>query len=183
MFSKILTGVFAGLVVSCAAVSTDHFLFQGKYQKMLVKTFQVPTVAPKDRRGLKIVDSSLKGWGGFQYSLGLNTCPHPFSWEKQSCTPGGLYYTRQENINGFLHYGNPPVLLVVSVPEGDNRVVEMDTGSDVKFKSKHLIVEKIFPLMTTCHEELVANGITSISEKTLDSIQNPQTNRHYSDYY
>jgi hypothetical protein len=169
MMKRILIGGVIGISISCVAVLVDHCLFNGKCESMLNSLFSTK-VAVKDRRGLKVVDSNLKGYADFEYKLGLNTCPHQFSWENNSGR-GGLYYSRPENITKFIYSVDNPVLLVVSVPETDTEVISIGSGSDIKFRSKNLIVEKIFPLKTTSHEELVENGITSISAHTLKLIR------------
>jgi hypothetical protein len=169
MIKRVLIGGVIGISISCVAVSVDHYLLGDKCQSFLTSLFS-RRVASKDRRGLKVVDSNLRGHGDFEYKLGLNTCPHPFSWENNSGR-GGLYYSRPENISKFIYYVDNPVLLVVSVPDTDTEVVSIGSGSDIKFRSKNLIVEKIFPLRTTSHEELVANGITSITEHELKLIR------------
>jgi hypothetical protein len=158
-----------GIVIcgSCVILAVCHYLSNVKSQKVALPSY---VTNPIHRQGLKIVNDKLQGFGGFQYKLGLNTCPHPFSWEPKCCE-GGLYYARSEDIYKFLSYSNSPVLLVVTVPPEEKEVVRLGDSWDLKFRSKNLIVEKIFDLKTTSRQELIQNGITTIDQMHLDMIQ------------
>jgi hypothetical protein len=186
MLKYICAGLGISTISYAVTSMANHKAYKGKYLSPLenIISSDANGVKYKDRSGLKIVNSDMKGWGGFQYKLGLNTCPHPFS-PTGECVQGGLYYARSTDICKFLDYHESPLLLVVRVPSGDKEVVTVgsEAKSNIKFRSKNLIVEKVFDLKTTSHETLVENGITSISKSRLDTIQHPPIDNDWAATY
>ena len=77
---------------------------------------------------------------GYKYKLGLNIDILPFN-AKDSCGPGGLYYTTEENVLLFSEYGS-----LIAEVEPMGQIYEGPEGG--KWKTDQLYVKSIVPITT-----------------------------------
>ena len=90
---------------------------------------------------------------GFQYTDGLNEDVLEFNDSSESCVPGGLYFSDEKSICGFLGYGE--YIREVEVPSGTLMVRDVD-----KFRSKRLFLHKRRSLSdVSTWEWMVENGV------------------------
>jgi hypothetical protein len=84
----------------------------------------------------------------FQFQNGLNIDSQKFnSNPNQECGSGGLYFSNENNILGFLHYG--PFIREVEVPENETNIVHFENKS--RAKSLFLYPKKDLRKLETWH--------------------------------
>jgi len=80
---------------------------------------------------------------GFTYSLGLNTCPEPFT-DREWCAEGGLYACRLKDLLCWIYlYPDIDTVAIVEVPE-DAHTKEFAN----KMKASALVLTHLLPLIT-----------------------------------
>ncbi len=93
-------------------------------------------------------------YGNYSYRVGLNTLKHNNEVfdPKETCGPGGLYYTTPQHVFEYIMYGDQ--VCILTIPENAQTVVLYD-----KRKSDRIIIDQIMPLWTVeTISYLVENG-------------------------
>ena len=91
---------------------------------------------------------------GYQYKIGLNVLDTKFNDNpKESCAPGGFYFTTQKHIPDYYSFGTKVHQIFLPFNDPDFRMVK--DGNDEKFRANKIILgEKEYSLFESLTYEL-----------------------------